>query len=146
MYLRELVEIGYTGSGIAKKLNERFNTVYSRNAVIGKLSRICVKLKRPANSSGNVGRYPSLRKSSGAKPRKPKPSKGLLAMLAEEVSMVETEKISVQPVHIFDAKDKHCRWPIGEPKDGMFCGNPVFERPGTHQWCASHCLIGLHVR
>ena len=49
--LRELVDKGVTFSEVARALNARFNTAYTRNAAIGRARRMGLSLPAPTGSS-----------------------------------------------------------------------------------------------
>jgi len=149
--LREFALEGLAASRIASAMNQRFGSNYTRNAIIGKMRRLGVPLYHAVGpyQAGVKRSYPNRRKTvSLAKPRPKRPPKTrIMAVIREALpDMASTEAISSNPVHLLDATDNHCRWPIGEPSEMLFCGNPVLQAKGIHQWCASHCLIGLNVR
>jgi GcrA cell cycle regulator len=57
--LRELVEKGVPFSEVARALNKRFGTAYSRNAVIGRARRMGLSVPERA---GPPGPFPAARK------------------------------------------------------------------------------------
>ena len=121
----------------------------SRNAVIGKLSRMNLTRGRP-----------------GVEPRPKKPAKrrGARSVPRLQYQMLRTlydeeppddgaPIVSVQRCSLFELSKERCRWPISTPgaADFCFCGNPPLDgmpycsghtrlayRPGSRQRVARH--------
>ena len=92
----------------------------SRNAVIGKISR----LKLNTRSGGCSA------ESGGAKvQRRPSQNKILRALRAEIHSGDEEAVHDGQRCSLLELTEQHCRWPIGSAteKDFWFCGNKRVE-------------------
>ena len=124
--LKELADAGYSASKIARALGHGI----TRNAAIGKLTRL------------GVQRQPSGRSVSSPRPKR-QPSQPKAPYLPPEpitaeppLTLEDGKKVTVMTV-----SDRHCRWPIGDPRDAgfHFCGQPP--KPG-HVYCSGHCQIG----
>jgi GcrA cell cycle regulator len=118
----------------------------SRNAVIGKLSRLNL-------TRDKAGREPLVSKS---KPRStaprlrrepaPKPRYQLLkALRAEPSGAAKDEQIhNGHCCSLFELSKERCRWPISTPGavDFCFCGNPPVE---GMPYCAGHSRLAYRV-
>ena len=107
----------------------------SRNAVIGKLSRMNLTRGKP-----------------GAEPRQKKPAKArgtksvprlqyqLLQALYDEEPTDGSEIVSVQRCSLFELSKERCRWPISTPgaDDFCFCGNPPLD---GLPYCTGHTRL-----
>jgi GcrA cell cycle regulator len=107
----------------------------SRNAVIGKLSRLSLTrektLKLP-RSDGGRSRPKSV----------PRLQYRVLRKLFNEVPAAESDQaiLSEQHCSLLELSEEKCRWPISHPgeKDFCFCGN----RPlGGLPYCAGHSRL-----
>jgi GcrA cell cycle regulator len=110
----------------------------SRNAVIGKLSRLNLTRKksgesrRPARKAGAKGHRP------GTAPR--------LRCRIRIALYTEPESADDEPVHnghccsLLELNDARCRWPISTPgaDDFCFCGNPPLD---GLPYCAGHTRL-----
>jgi GcrA cell cycle regulator len=111
----------------------------SRNAVIGKLSRL--NLKR--ENSGDARRPARKRAAKGSSPRSvPRLQYQMLRALYAEPQPAVNE----EPIHnehccsLLELSEERCRWPISTPGavDFCFCGNtPVDGLP----YCAGHTRL-----
>lgn len=131
--LKKLWSYGWSASGIRDALGQT-----SRNAVIGKLYRLGLTRRVQASSQPKP-----------AKPRKPRPKRGPIALnghvgyasiktssIVPSLPPERTEDIPVdQRCSLMDLDDspwnpQKCRWPIGTPgKEGFaFCGGKVSKR------------------
>jgi GcrA cell cycle regulator len=107
----------------------------SRNAVIGKLSRLSLTrektLKLPKNDGGR------------SRPKSvPRLQYRMLRKLFNEVPAAESGQaiLSEQHCSLLELSEEKCRWPISHPgeKDFCFCGN----RPlGGLPYCAGHSRL-----
>jgi GcrA cell cycle regulator len=125
--LKYLFDAGRTCSQIAREIG------VTRNAVIGKLSRL--GLSRPRGNNG-IPRAP--RPRDGALQRQVR----ILRVLRAQMEAVAPEEPSgdQQRCSLFDLSPQTCRWPIGRPGavDFGFCGNaPVEGLP----YCAGHSRL-----
>ena len=114
-------EAGLSCSQIAAEIG------VSRNAVIGKLSRLNL-------ARDKAGNQPLVRKSTAKRPLQgavPRPRLQLLRALQAAPPPAVDDK----PIHnghccsLFELSDERCRWPISTPgaADFCFCGNPPVE-------------------
>lgn len=106
----------------------------SRNAVIGKLSRLNLMREK----SGDA-RRPA--RNDAAKGHRPRTAPRLLTLYAEPPPAADDE-----PIHnghccsLLELSEERCRWPISTPgaEDFCFCGNtPVEGLP----YCAGHTRL-----
>jgi GcrA cell cycle regulator len=110
----------------------------SRNAVIGKLSRL--NLTRENNG---VERY-EVRKNAAKGRREKTPPRLQYQMLA--ALYAEPQSVTDEPIHdehhcsLLELSEARCRWPINTPgaEDFCFCGNtPIKSLP----YCAGHARL-----
>ncbi len=147
--LKKLALQGKSASHISAALG-----VGSRNAVIGKASRIGIKLNggggasvrekgrpraaRPQWATARYARPNSSDQGSGAAAASDPPIKrgeGRPAWGFAEVQIGEMRRLRLE-----DIRDAACRWPLGDPRSGEFayCGlTPV----GGQSYCAGHCQM-----
>lgn len=112
----------------------------SRNAVIGKISRL--KLTR---DDGPRHRAP---KDAG-KSRRRKMTAGLRRQILKAVPLDEPVSLEA-PIHdghccsLFELSERTCRWPISTPgcPDFRFCGNPPI---GGLPYCAGHSRLAYRI-
>jgi len=114
----------------------------SRNAVIGKLSRLNL-------TRDKAGNEPLVTKGKPKRPRReaaPKPRYHLpRALRAEPLPAAASE-----PIHnghccsLFELSKERCRWPISTPgaADFCFCGNPPVD---GMPYCAGHSRLAYRV-
>ncbi len=144
--LKRLALEGRSASVIALALGAA-----SRNAVIGKASRIGIRLngdgRAPAHGWAAAGAH---RLSSATVPRpKPAPIEGSSARALSRDSreerkaawaFVEAEVGEMRRVRFEDIRQSACRWPLGDPRSGDFayCGLTPAE---GRSYCAGHCRM-----
>jgi GcrA cell cycle regulator len=145
--LKKLALQGKSASHISAALG-----VGSRNAVIGKASRIGIKLtggggapargkgaSRAARPQWAQAHTRAAAKSSGADAApdlQVSPGDGA----APERSFVVVEIGEMRRLRLEDIRDSACRWPLGDPRSGDFayCGlTPV----GGQSYCEGHCQM-----
>jgi GcrA cell cycle regulator len=106
----------------------------SRNAVIGKLSRLGLTRDRPPGSE--------------ARPKKPRERRGrslprlqfeMLRQVYEESPVSGAEVVSEHRCSLFELSKEHCRWPVNAETEAFsFCGNtPLAGLP----YCAGHTRL-----
>ena len=142
--LRELVEKGVTFSDIARILNERFGTAYTRNAAIGRARRLGLSTPERANSAGvfAAARKPDARKICEKRARnRAKPATRLTTV--ERAAVLRLRCVEITPRHLalIDLAAGDCRYPYGGDAEGepiSFCGHP--RREGS-SYCASHAHL-----
>jgi GcrA cell cycle regulator len=119
--LKSCFEAGFSCREIAADIG------VSRNAVIGKLSRLNLTRERD--------RDPPARKNAGATPRRQ------YAMLSAAYAPAEPEPIDdARRCSLFELSEARCRWPISTPgaADFCFCGNtPLDGLP----YCSGHSRL-----
>jgi len=141
--LREYRAIGMSFLQIAKAINAKFRTAYSRSAVIGRARRMGLTgpgrrkdelrhwLKRPAKAKAR--RLPRPPQRHVPEPRRPTP-----VLARTEVAKLRCVDIEPRHLRFVDLEAPDCRYPYGGDKDGetiTFCGHP--RRPGS-SYCAPH--------
>ena len=148
--LKKLALEGKSASHISAALG-----VGSRNAVIGKASRIGVKLSggggasvrgkgppraaRPQWATAHYTRPNAAGQSSGAAAaRDPQVSSGDGRAAGRGFGVAEIGEM--RRLRLEDIRESACRWPLGDPRSGDFayCGlTPV----GGQSYCAGHCRM-----
>ncbi len=126
--LRKHHSEGLSGAQSAAEINREFRTVYSRNAIIGRLHRL--GLTRPL-----VRRIPKIAVPKVDKPRPPKP--GPVKTFMAQAVVPRTADVVPRSVSLIDLRKNDCRYPYG---DGpfSFCGHS--KTPGSN-YCFEHdCL------
>ncbi len=145
--LKKLALAGKSASHISAALG-----VGSRNAVIGKASRIGVKLggggRGPGTRKARAGRSqwataPYTRPSAAAHESRGAlvghlqvgPGEGRAAWTPGEVEIGEMRRVKFEEIREFA-----CRWPLGDPRSGEFayCGLTPAKR---QSYCAGHCRM-----
>jgi GcrA cell cycle regulator len=108
----------------------------SRNAVIGKLSRL--------NLTRDKGGEPAARNKADAAPAakaRPRRPYAMLAIYAGPDAPDEFEPIDdTQHCSLFELSEARCRWPISTPgaADFCFCGNTPLD---TLPYCSGHSRL-----
>ena len=123
--LKRLHAAGLSFGEIAKEIGG-----ISRNACIGKAKRIGLAARltaRPRKRHIRPGNR-ILRRVETAMRR--------VEVAAQHVQ--EAAEAAANPVHLLDLKAHHCRYPIGEPAEMMFCGATAVK---DCSWCAHHYRI-----
>jgi GcrA cell cycle regulator len=144
--LKRLALEGRSASLIAQALGAA-----SRNAVIGKASRIGIRLNGDgrgcARRAAPAGAY---RLPAGAVSRlRPAPGEGSSAQALSYDSrenrkpawaFVEAEVGEMRRLRFEDIRQSECRWPLGDPRSGDFayCGLAPAE---GRSYCAGHCRM-----
>jgi GcrA cell cycle regulator len=135
-------EAGLTCREIAAELG------VSRNAVIGKISRLAL-VRDNGGDSRRVVRSDAARDSSRARPV-PKLRRRILRAVSSDPSssvvplIEETPSNTESSCSLFELTKERCRWPISTPgaEDFCFCGSkPVDGLP----YCASHTRLAYRV-
>ena len=117
---------GLTGAQAAAEINWEFRTVYSRNAIIGRLHRL--GLTQPL-----VRRIPRIAAPKVDKPRPPKPVKTFMA----QAVVPRTTDVIPRSVSLIDLRKNDCRYPYGDG-DFLFCGHPKMVG-------SSYCVAHFHL-
>ncbi|MGY3616642.1 GcrA family cell cycle regulator [Bradyrhizobium sp. USDA 10063] len=138
--LREYFAQSMSFAKIAKAINARFNTDYTRSAAIGRARRL--GLTMPDGSPPAPPRLtpvPQLNRS--AEPREPRSIEFHWRMpVFEKAPPVELRCVEIEPRHLSLVELEHgdCRYPYGGDSDGepiTFCGHR--RRPGS-SYCTPH--------
>ncbi len=138
--LRLIDAEGLSSSEMARWLNEKYGTKFSRNAVIGKRGRLglCRDVIRMRKVYADLGTKPKIIKP----PKPPKneaASSDRVRRLLKEVVVEEInpDLVSLQPRTIMDQLFGGCRWPVGMTEGGemLSCCNP---RGDLRPYCSGH--------
>ena len=138
-----------TYSKIAKAINAKFNTAYSRNAAIGRARRLGLAGQRQgSNQPRRLKSRPPPRDKGGAEsPSGPRSRGGGQSHSAstvrwppEHTETASLRCVEVNPRHLslVELERRDCRYPYGGDVEGeaiTFCGHP--RRPGS-SYCAPH--------
>ena len=122
---------GLSGGQIAKRLTAKFKSPVSRNAVIGKLSRLGLSDPSRVGATKKV----SVGRIANAKPPRVSPPPAAEAPerpMGKDHGLTATATLATLGAH-------GCKWPIGDPRDADFgmCG-----RFRTHHaYCEAHRKI-----
>lgn len=137
--LRSYLVQGMSFSQIAEAINAKFNTVYSRNATIGRARRLgLLGAERPAPA---LAAPPQLDRLGGIRASE---SKSIaLHRPAPAVNDADPPKlrcVAIEPRHLalLELGPGDCRYPYGGDEEGeaiTFCGHP--RQPGT-SYCTPH--------
>jgi GcrA cell cycle regulator len=155
--LRECVEKGLPFSEIARTLNNRFGTAYSRNAAIGRARRMGLSVPERAGGSGVWAqkrapdarqllkkRARSLAETTAKTTAKTTPKTAPQAVpkpsTLERAEALQLRCVAINPRHLalVDLEPDDCRYPYGGDTEGepiTFCGHP--RRDGS-SYCSSH--------
>jgi GcrA cell cycle regulator len=147
--LRDYLAKGLPYSEIARRINEAFNTDYTRNATIGRARRMGLaglaetgRSRKPRKPDFlSIGKLRKIsKKQRAAKSR-------LLRPIQKRAAALKLRCVGIEPRHLsligLEASD--CRYPYGGDKDGeaiTFCGHP--RREGS-SYCVSHFHLTRNV-
>ncbi|MCW5678432.1 MAG: hypothetical protein KIT65_10860 [Xanthobacteraceae bacterium] len=134
--LRSLHKTGFSCSQIAAQLNEEFGYPHvTRNAVIGKVTRLGLTGARPKPAFNAISRVKKKRHQPTI--RKPR-FETVPAAPKIDVAQFATP-LNGTGVPFLDRKRLQCSWLID---DATVCGNP-FSKGQHFSWCPYHASIGL---
>jgi GcrA cell cycle regulator len=142
--LREYAATSMSFSEIAKAINAKFNTDYSRSATIGRARRMgLADTNRPSPDNPNEAprlsaepSQPSLHRAVERHvPEAPRP-----LPVRERAAALQLRCVGISPRHLslLDLAPGDCRYPYGGDEEGetiTFCGHPA--REGS-SYCVSH--------
>jgi GcrA cell cycle regulator len=140
--LREFLESGLSFARIADAINAKFQTAYSRNAVIGRAKRM--GLAAPDRPSDWPKLPPRAKAPRLHVLRERHPPESMLMMPSfEREEAVKLRCVEIDPRHLSltDLERGDCRYPYGGDEEGeaiTFCGHP--QRRGT-----SYCAVHFHL-
>ncbi len=127
--LKRLALEGMSAAAIAAALGAE-----SRNAVIGKASRIGIRLGGGRDSGESRRGGAGHRERSGAFSHSRPRARGAASAFAD------AEVGEMRRVRFQDIRDFTCKWPLGDPGSGdfAFCGLAPAE---GRSYCAGHCRM-----
>lgn len=138
--LREHLAKGMSFSEIAKAINSKFNTSYSRNAALGRAARM--GLTGVVRSTSSAGDKPAAVQGIGeTRPtglRMPAPAWPVPAFKTVKPKKLRCARIEPRHLSLTDLKQGDCRYPYGGDEEGeaiTFCGHP--RRTGS-SYCTPH--------
>ena len=137
--LREHLAKGMSFSEVAKAINSRFNTTYSRNAVLGRATRM--GLTGEGRSTSPSGDRPAAMRGIGeARPTEPRMPACWLIPVFKRGKPKKLRCVEIEPRHLslVDVEHGDCRYPYGGDEDDgaiTFCGHP--RRTGS-SYCTPH--------
>jgi GcrA cell cycle regulator len=114
----------------------------SRNAVIGKLSRLNLTREK----RDDIPRMPRRERMGAAKERRPKSVPRLQYQMLQSLYAEPSPAADDTPIHsdhccsLLELSEEKCRWPISTPgaEDFCFCGNTPL---GGQPYCLGHTRI-----
>lgn len=130
--LREMNLDNFSAAQIAVSLNSEFRASYSRNAVIGKRSRLGLAVARAPRVA--APKPPRDRSAALLRLRSPK-----TRTPPRPEALVDDDNIPLeQRKTLFELTSETCRWPVGHPgtETFFFCGGPTKEEK---PYCSFHC-------
>jgi GcrA cell cycle regulator len=142
--LRDYLAKGLSFSEIAKAINARFSTAYSRNATIGRARRMGLDGPRKPDRPARPKRQPKPESVRLKKLRarvltqsRPKP------LVGERAAALKLRCVGIMPRHLslLELEAGDCRYPYGGDAEGeaiTFCGHPRCEG-------SSYCLSHFHL-
>lgn len=142
--LQDYLALGMSFAEIAREINARFGTTYSRNAAIGRSKRMKLTApKRPPKPPAPPKSRPRIRAGAAPKFGENRPGEASRPAPASAAPPPEPTKlrcvgISPRLVSLMDLQDSECRYPYGGDRANepiTFCGHPRL--PGS-PYCAPH--------
>ncbi|MGY3549290.1 GcrA cell cycle regulator [Bradyrhizobium sp. USDA 4472] len=143
--LRDYFFKGWSYAEIGRKINARFGTVYTRNAVAGRARRLGLGLAAPERVMS-----PSIVPSLSGEPSQVAPYRAASASLnlpppsaLKPVNPVKLRCVGIRPrlIALVELEQGDCRYPYGGDREGeeiRFCGHP--RQPGSG-YCAPHAHL-----
>src|SRR5882757_7069331 len=137
--LRELLAQHLSFAEIAAVINKKFNTAYSRNAVLGRARRMGLagndRSGLPPCVQSRLNRLGEVYLVEPTSPKCPWPVPPF-----KETNPVELRCVEIDPRHLslIELERGDCRYPYGGDEEGeaiTFCGHP--RRPGS-SYCTPH--------
>jgi len=135
--LRELFARRLSFAGIAAAINKKFNTSYSRAAVLGRARRmgLAERSRLSPCAQPRLDRLGEVHLVEPAPPRVPWPVPPFKGTKPVELRCVE---IAPRYLTLIELESGDCRYPYGGDEEGKaitFCGHP--RRPGS-SYCTPH--------
>jgi GcrA cell cycle regulator len=142
--LREYLDKGLSFAEIARALNDRFGTAYTRNAAIGRARRLglSVPVRLQSASVMNPSKRPDARRIRELRARSLVPPAAKPTTF-ERAAALQLRCVAITPRHLalVDLEANDCRYPYGGDAEGepiTFCGHPRHEG-------SSYCLSHFHL-
>jgi len=144
--LRTLWNLKRSCRDIAKLLNAKFCTSYTKSSIIGKIHRLGLSSTRPKPSSPSKPRTKQ-RNPDRRLPKPPTPRSDvrvdLMVQRAQQAPRPLPESPDITALHAkpwLQREFGECTWIVeGEGADAISCCAPVHKRG----WCRSHARIGI---
>jgi hypothetical protein len=127
---------GYSATVIAKKLGPNV----TKGMVAGKLRRLSLDAERTAPRTPTGKPKPVVERASQkqAAPAKPSAAPAQSPIALRRPPPVQ-QPHKPQGVRIFDLRERHCRWPLGDDRPArFFCGAAVIP---SKSWCEHHYAL-----
>lgn len=133
--LRDYVALGMSFSEIAREINAKFGTAYTRNAALGRGQRMGLRApERPKKPpKAKIPQAPKRHERNAAKPVQAAPA-------PERAAPVKLRCVGISPrlLSLVELEASDCRYPYGGDKENepiTFCGHP---RLAGSSYCAPH--------
>jgi GcrA cell cycle regulator len=137
--LREFLALGLSFSEATRAINRKFETAYSRSAVLGRARRIGLEGHKRPQLPPDVTASPNrLGETRSTQPGTPQFHWPLPADERTEIPKLRCVEIEPRHLSVVDLEHGDCRYPYGGDEEGeaiTFCGHP--RRPGS-SYCAPH--------
>jgi GcrA cell cycle regulator len=137
--LRDLAARGMSFSEIAKEINAKFGTSYTRSAAIGRGRRMGLAApSRPERRDNRASKLKASDTKLWKTPVEPETSAPPLPPPRTEPLKLRCVGVSPRLIPLIELKAADCRYPYGGDKDGepiAFCGHP---RQDGSSYCAPH--------
>lgn len=135
----QLTATGMTYHDAALTLNAKYGTAFTRNALIGRASRLGVRVprRRPtpeekeARRLARAARHNEKRRTARREWRRiPVPEPEITALRCA----------GIEPLHVSmaDLEEHHCRYPHGEGLGTTYCGHPKQQYDSRFPYCTDH--------
>lgn len=137
-----------SGSQVADIINAETGSTFTRSACIAKARSAGIPRMAPTapRKPQDVPKTKRARKARPATNKRLRRSPMAIGLSGIEVDRpFEDEPLKMQPKSIFDLENRHCRFPIGDPKDpGFFyCGADGADLDGRRPYCTFHAKIAF---
>jgi hypothetical protein len=121
---------GFTAREIAQKLGREFDFPFTRNAIIGKMHRLCLPPRvKPITQPKPKKVYARKRKRKGAGPER-------IVMKVQQQPRADVG----EPITIYQLGFGDCRYPLGN-YPFVFCGKEQLE---GSSYCPEHFVVCHH--
>ncbi len=137
--LRDYLALGMSYAEIAREINAKFGTAYSRNAAIGRSKRMGLAApERPCKRPKTPGKIKSAKVRKRREGKAAGPLQG--APVQQRAEPVKLRCVGVSPrlLSLTELEACDCRYPYGGDKENepiVFCGHPNL---AGSSYCAPH--------